>query len=66
MNPIEINAADLNEGNIPCLIDELILRNYIYNRGYSPDISVEKWAKIYGENAFLYEKEYQRRSICTN
>ncbi len=63
---IEINAADLNASNIPCLIDELILRNYIYNRGYSPDISVEKWALVYGENAYLYEKEYQRRLICTN
>lgn len=57
-----IHIKDLNHNKITGIIDELVLRSYIYNRQYSPDISVGQWTKVYGQNAYLYEIEMQRRS----
>lgn len=33
------------------IIDELTFRSYVYNRQRSPEISPERWAKIFGADA---------------
>lgn len=35
------------------LIDELTYRSYAYNRLRSPDISPERWSKIYGDTKLM-------------
>lgn len=64
MDTININPQDLNHDKIIGIIDELTLRCYIYNRQRSPEISVDQWAnpKVFGQNAYLYEIEMQRRT----
>ena len=61
MNTEHININDVTQENITPIIDELILRSYIYNRQRNPDIPVERWAKVFGQDAYLYELEMQRR-----
>lgn len=41
------------------VIDELIYRNYAANRQYSPEITPERWAKVYGENTPAMEARFQ-------
>jgi hypothetical protein len=59
MNTEYIN--NITQDNITPIIDELILRSYIYNRQRSPDVSVEQWSKVFGQDAYLFELEMQRR-----
>jgi len=40
-------------------VDELTYRNYAANRSYAPDISPERWAKVYGEKSAEFEVRYQ-------
>jgi hypothetical protein len=61
MNTERISINDVTQENITPIIDELILRSYIYNRQRSPDIPVERWAKVFGQDTYLYELEMQRR-----
>lgn len=61
MNTEYINVKDVTRENIAPIINELILRSYIYNRQRSPEISVEQWATVFGQDAYLYELEMQRR-----
>ncbi len=61
MNTEHIN--NITRDNITPIIDELILRSYIYNRQRSPELPVSLYAdeRAYGANAYLYEIEMQRR-----
>jgi hypothetical protein len=56
-----ININDITQENITPIIDELILRSYIYNRQRSPEIPVDQWTRVFGQDAYLYELEIQRR-----
>jgi hypothetical protein len=47
--------------NIPAIIDELIYRNYRYNRLRSPDISPEKYRLVFA-NADAMEQRFQREA----
>ena len=61
MNTERISINDVTQENITPIIDELILRSYIYNRQRSTEIPVEQWTKVFGQDAYLYELEMQRR-----
>jgi hypothetical protein len=48
------------------MIDELTYINYRHNRELSPQISVERWAAIYGPKSEYMETRYQReRSVSS-
>ena len=37
------------------IIDELIFRNYLWNKKDNPQIKVSSWAKVYGEVVYAME-----------
>ena len=62
------NAGEITSSNndIPArritareLVDDLKFQNYKANRQYSPNISVERWAAIFGADAIDLESRYQ-------
>ena len=55
----EDSAAEkrLTIGNV---LDELTYINYKSNRGYKPDITPERWEKVYGPQTQEMERRYQR------
>lgn len=48
------------------VLDELTYISYAHNRNLSPDVSPERWAKVYGPSARLMEVRYQaeREQMC--
>ena len=44
------------------VIDSLTYVNYRHNRRISPDISPERWAKIFGPGASAMEARYQQEN----
>jgi hypothetical protein len=58
---MNININELTDEKIQGIIDEATLRCYIYNRKRSPEFTVEQWAKVFGQDTYLYELEMQRR-----
>jgi hypothetical protein len=56
----KINAGDFDTEAISSLIDQLKYKSYCYNRNRSPEISPDKFAIIYGMDAYLYEVLYQK------
>lgn len=60
-NIMNININKLTDEKIHNIIDEAILRCYIYNRKRSPQFTVDQWAKVFGMDAYLYEIEMQKR-----
>jgi hypothetical protein len=41
------------------IIDELTYVNYRANRGYSPEITPERWEKVYGPKVYRMEQRFQ-------
>jgi hypothetical protein len=41
------------------IIADLTYKSYAANRGYSPSISPERWAAIYGQEVYDMEARYQ-------
>ncbi len=58
-----INVAELTDQDLRHVIDDAILKCYIYNRQRSPQYTVDQWAKVFGIDAYLYELEYQKNLI---
>jgi hypothetical protein len=42
------------------IVSDLTFLNYAYNRDRSPEITPERWAKVYGPNTETMEMRYQR------
>ena len=42
------------------VLDELIYRNYAFNRKRSPGIPPKRWMKIFGEAATQMEKRFSK------
>ena len=51
---------------INAVIDELAYLNYSYNRNHAPDITPERWVKVYGNNTFAMERRYQGEANNVN
>jgi hypothetical protein len=43
-------------------VDELTYRNYKFNRDISPDVSADRWKKIYGAQSGPMEARYLREN----
>ena len=41
------------------LVDDLIYFNYRHNRTISPEVTPERWEKIYGPNTMAMEERFQ-------
>jgi hypothetical protein len=50
--------------NTATLIDYLTYCNYRFNRKRSPQISVERWEKIYGPSTKEMESRFQREECA--
>lgn len=46
------------------IIDDLTYCNYRHNRRLRPDISPERWVKVYGPNAVAMEERFQEEQSC--
>lgn len=46
------------------IVSDLTYRNYAYNRDISPDITPERWEKIYGPVTQAMEKRYQKEKAA--
>jgi len=57
---MKINVAELTDHDLRYVIDDAILRCYIYNRQRSPQYTADQWTRVFGIDAYLYELEYQR------
>lgn len=42
------------------LVSDLTYINYAYNRRRSPDVSPERWEKVYGPQTWVMEERFQR------
>ena len=42
------------------VLDELIYRNYAFNRKRSPDIAPERWMTMFGENVTQMEMRFSK------
>ncbi len=42
-----------------CIVSDLTYRNYCHNRKMSPDVSPERWEKMYGASAPAMEIRFQ-------
>lgn len=42
------------------IVSELTYINYAHNRSISPEVSPERWTKVYGARAQAMEERYQR------
>jgi sarcosine oxidase delta subunit len=53
-----ITEQDIIDGTKSAM-DHLLFRNYIFNRRNRPDITPERWAKVFGqEKIFVLEKQF--------
>jgi hypothetical protein len=59
-NMQKINIGDFTDEMIVNVISDLKYRSYAYNRQRSPEIAPDRWAKIYGMDAYLYEVIFQK------
>lgn len=42
------------------LVDQLTYLNYAHNRTISPNVTPERWEKVYGPGVWEMEEQYQR------
>lgn len=54
-----IDVQDVNEATVTHLVDELTYSCYVYNRRRSPDITPERWKKVFGAQAETMEMCFQ-------
>jgi hypothetical protein len=60
VNMEKINMGDFTAETLDTFISDLKYRSYAYNRQRSPEIEPDRWSKIYGVDAYLYEVIYQK------
>lgn len=51
--------------NLQPLVDELVYVNYAANRDCSPDVTPERWKKVYGPSVDEMEARYQAEKAIT-
>ena len=56
----KITLGDFTDEMLHNIISDLKYQSYAYNRQRSPEIAPDRWAKIYGIDAHLYEVIYQK------
>ena len=56
----KVNLGDFTEETIRPVIDRLIYKSYCYNRQRSPEISPDRWVKVFGFDTYLMELKYQQ------
>ena len=48
------------------IVEYLTYCNYKHNRGLSPDVTPEQWAKVYGPSTTQFEARYQREKASSS
>lgn len=56
----KINMGDFTTETLDAFVSDLKYRSYAYNRQRSPEITPDRWVKIYGMDAWLYEVILQK------
>ena len=58
----KINISDFDQETIRPVMDKLIYKSYCYNRRRSPEITPDKWVKVFGFDTYLMELKYQQEA----
>ena len=56
----KINMGDFTAETLDAFVSDLKYRSYAFNRQRYPEIEPDRWARIYGVDAYLYEVIYQK------
>ena len=62
MNVIDLatlNRLQHPDRAIRDVVDKLVYSSYRYNRQYSPEITPERWVRVFGAQAIEFEARYQ-------
>ena len=54
-----IDGSDLSDEDIAELIDSLTYSSYRHNREISPEVTPERWRKVFGPSTDAMEQKYQ-------
>ena len=54
-----IDGSDLSDADIAELIDSLTYSSYRHNREISPEVTPERWRKVFGPSTDAMEQKYQ-------
>lgn len=55
--------SSVSPGDLMPVVDYLMYKSYEYNRINNPDISVERWGRIYPQVNILEEKFKEQKSL---
>ena len=54
-----IDGSDLSDEDMAELIDSLTYSSYRHNREISPEVTPERWRKVFGPSTDAMEQKYQ-------
>ena len=54
-----IDGSDLSDEDMAELIDSLTYSSYRHNREISPEVTPERWQKVFGPSTDAMEQKYQ-------
>lgn len=54
----------LTTANTDQIVDRLIYLSYSHNRKLAPEITPERWAKVFGPTTPVMEEQFQREEVA--